>query len=92
MLKFWNITILEIQAPVSSERDEWEGGWVGGVGTSVLATLVHSWEEYSLLHGIAHSTSNPRNLFFLYLFFFLLSMFRKNNFHTDCVPVQIYSN
>ena len=22
MLKFWNITILEIQAPVSSERDE----------------------------------------------------------------------
>ena len=85
MLKFWNITVLEIprhrfHLSVTSER---VGGW-GGVHVFSRRSL-HTWGEYSLLHDTAHSTSNPRNLFFLYLFFFLLSMFRKNNFRTDCV-------
>ena len=52
-------------APVSSERDEWEGGWVRVFSRRSL----HTWGEYSPLHNTAHSTSNPRNLFFFTYFF-----------------------
>ena len=94
MLKFWadkeHYCSRDTQAPLSSERDELEGGWGGCVHVFSRRSL-HTWREYSLLHDTAHSTPNPRNLFFLYLFFLLL-MLRKNTFNIDCLPVQIYSN
>ena len=79
MLKFWadkeHFCSRDPQAPVSSERDEWKGGWVGCVHAFSRRSL-HTWGEYSLLHDTAHSISHPRNLFFLYLFF-LLSCLEK---------------